>query len=126
MGEDDIGKDSGDKDLGKSKDASDVTTDKMRDVTRDVTSLAAQAAKYDSLKAACIKQCGPMNTWMSLNDEETFNARTKALASGSKEDIQKAINNNVSGAKSVQALLPAISAKIAILDSKAGQATTLT
>lgn len=118
MGEDDIGKDSGDKDVGFSKDASDKVSDKMRDASRDVSgdSLVA-AAKYDSVKAACVNQFGPMNGpgWLSLNDPDTFNARTKALASGSPADIEKAINNNIAGTKNVQALLPAISARLAMV-----------
>lgn len=117
MGEDDIGKDS-DKDIGSTKDASDKVSDKMRDASRDVSgdSLVA-AAKYDSIKAACVSQFGPMNGpgWLSLNDPDTFNARTKALASGTPSEIEKAINNNMAGAKNVQQLLPAIGARLAMV-----------
>jgi hypothetical protein len=113
MGDQDLGKDS-DKDIGKSNDGSDKTTDRLRDVTRDVTSLNL-SGKYEALKDYCVKQFGPMSAggWLSLNDPDTFNARTNALASGTPQEILDAINKNVSGAKAVQALLPAIGAKIA-------------
>lgn len=113
MGEQDVGKES-DKDIGKSNDGSDKTTDRLRDVSRDVTPLNL-AGKYESLKDYCVKQFGPMSAggWLSVNDPDRFAASTKALASGTPQQILDAINKNVSGAKAVQALLPAIGAKIA-------------
>jgi hypothetical protein len=113
MGDTDVGKES-DKDIGQSKDGSDKTTDRLRDVSRDVTPLNL-AGKYESLKDYCVKQFGPMNAggWLSLNDPEKFDASTKALAAGTPQEILDAINKNTSGAKAVQALLPAIGAKIA-------------
>jgi hypothetical protein len=118
MSEQDVGKES-DKDIGKSNDGSDKTTDRLRDVSRgDVGSLNL-AGKYESLKAQCVKQFGPMNAggWLSTNDPEAFAACTKAIASGSPQQILDAINKNDSGAKAVQALLPAIGAKIAQIKS---------
>jgi hypothetical protein len=112
MSEQDVGKES-DKDVGKSKDGSDKTTDRLRDVSRDVTSLN-MAGKYENLKAYCVKQFGPMNAggWLSVNDPEALAASTKALAAGTPQQIQEAIDKNISGAKAVQQLLPAIGAKI--------------
>lgn len=112
MGEQDVGKES-DKDIGKSKDGSDKTTDRLRDVSRDVSSMA-QTGNYESLKDAAVKQFGPMGGggWMSLKDEEAFNAKTQAIAAGTPQQIQDVIKQNVTGAKVVQALIPAIDKKL--------------